>query len=386
MAAPADTGAVAAAAASTLVPQPATPHGDLAETLPSLPLETRCPPVSLEAPASVPAMLGGPRQGARVKKPSSRVHGPEWVQALARVDGHGFWLSENALTGYFPDIHARFEPRPDDIFLVSFPKSGTTWLKALAFATQNRAAHPPSDAGHPLRWRNPHDCMRFLGASGADGGMEDEPPPPPPLRSPRVLATHLPYSLMPERIRGEGSRIVYIGREPKDVLVSGWLFTKKTSAMFGLDVQYTLQEAFDLFCEGRCINGPHWQHALEYWEESSRRPGKVLFLRYEEMLREPASTVRKLAEFMWCAFSEEEGGGVVDAIVELCSLGKLKSMEVNRNGSNHLAVRNEAYFRRGVIGDWSDHLTPEMAEKLDRIVDVALRGSGLDLSSPPVSD
>ncbi|KAG2604986.1 cytosolic sulfotransferase 10-like [Panicum virgatum] len=346
MAAPADTGAATAAASTLVPPRLATPHGDLAEILPSLPLETRCLPSF----------------HLRCYK--------------------GFWLSEKALTGYFPAIHAHFEPRPDDIFLTSFPKSGTTLLKALAFATLNRAAHPPSDADHPLRRRNPHSCVRFLGASGADD-TEDEPAAA--LRSPLVLATHLPYSLLPDRIRGgrgEGSGIVYICRNPKDVLVSGWLFTKKTSAMFGLDVQsYTLQEAFDLFCEGRCINGPHWQHALEYWEESFRRPGKVLFLRYEEMLREPASSLRKLAEFMGCAFSEEEDGGLVDAIVELCSLGELKSMDVNKNGSNHLAVKNETYFRMGVIGDWSNHLTPEMAEKLDKIVGDALQGSGLDLSS-----
>jgi hypothetical protein len=36
------------------------------------------------------------------------------------------------------------------------------------------------------------------------------------------------------------------------------------------------------------------------------------------MLREPASSLRKMAQFMGCAFSEEEeDGGLVDAVVEL---------------------------------------------------------------------
>ncbi|CAM0148999.1 unnamed protein product [Urochloa decumbens] len=352
MAAPANTSGAAAAAVASLLPsRPATPHSNMAEILPSLPLETRCPPFHL-----------------RLYK--------------------GFWQPEKVLVENIPAIDAHFEPRPNDIFLASFPKSGTTWLKSLAFAMLNRAVHSPFDFDHPLCRHNPHDCVRFLEAISFN---ETKDEPHDVLgSSPRVLATHLPYSMLPERIAGEGSmgRIVYICREPKDVLVSGWLFTKKTSAALGLDEQsYTLQEALDLFCEGRCVNGPHWQHVLEYWEESLRRPDKALFLKYEEMLREPASNLRKLAEFMGCKFSkEEEDGGLVDAIVELCSLHKLKSMEVNRNGCNSLAVRNEAYFRKGVVGDWGNHLTPEMAQKLDKLVEDALQGSGLDLSSPTVFD
>ncbi|GJN06357.1 hypothetical protein PR202_ga24080 [Eleusine coracana subsp. coracana] len=46
---------------------------------------------------------------------------------------------------------------------------------------------------------------------------------------------------------------------------------------------------------------------------------------WEDMLREPHGNPNTLAEFMGYEYSEEEeGGGVVDAVVQLCSLGILK--------------------------------------------------------------
>jgi len=55
---------------------------------------------------------------------------------------------------------------------------------------------------------------------------------------------------------------------------------------------------------------------------------------------------------------------------------ELKNMEVNKSGGNQAGVRNEAYFRKGSSGDWRNHLTPEMATRLDKIVEDALQGSG----------
>uniref|UniRef100_A0A452ZP97 Sulfotransferase n=1 Tax=Aegilops tauschii subsp. strangulata TaxID=200361 RepID=A0A452ZP97_AEGTS len=329
-------------------PVAASPDVDMAE----LPLETRCPPTPL------------------------RQYG-------------GFWWPEPILPGVLA-ARAGFEPRPSDVFLASFPKSGTTWLKALAFAALHRADHPPRAPGHPLRRRNPHDCVEFLeglfalSPSPVKGGDVFAAHP-----SPRVIATHIPYSLLPERVTAEGAgcKVVYVCRDPKDAFVSTWMFANKmveAAADNNGDSPpppappkpYTIDEMFELFCDGRCTCGPQWHHVLGYWEASRRQPEKVLFLRYEEMLRDPVGNVRKLAEFMGCAFSvEEEAAGVAEEVVELCSMDTLKNMEVNKNGTqNH--VRNEAFFRKGVAGDWSNHMTPEMAARLDKIVEDALRGSG----------
>ncbi|KAF7067289.1 hypothetical protein CFC21_073196 [Triticum aestivum] len=318
-------------------------YAGMAELVPALPLETRCLPFALR------------RYG-------------------------GFWLPEPALRRGLPALHAGFAPRRADVLLASYPKSGTTWLKALAFATVRRAAHPPSSIDHPLRRRNPQDCVPFIEFHDGDMAELDA------LPSPRVLATHLPYSLLPDRVvADDGARIVYVCRDPKDALVSSWLFTRKASPSIGVDSDsYSLQEAAKLFREGRCFYGPQCRHVLQYWE-ASRRPcggGEVLFLRYEEMLRDPAGSLKTMAEFMGCGFSEEEvARGVVDEIVDLCSLEKLKNMEANRDGRrNASGIRSDSFFRKGVAGDWSSHMSPEMGKMLDEATEDALRGSGFSFS------
>ena len=101
-----------------------------------------------------------------------------------------------------------------------------------------------------------------------------------------------------------------------------------------------------------------------------------MFLRYEDMLLEPESHVKKLAKFMgW------DEGAVVSSIVELCSLRKLKDMEVNKNGTTRSRAKNESYLRKGVAGDWINHMTLEMAQRLDKVVEDALQGTGFTFAS-----
>ena len=101
-------------------------------------------------------------------------------------------------------------PRRGDVDLVTPPKCGTTWLKALAFASMARGAHPPGGAGHPLRRLNPYDCVPFmerLFAAGLGSKVMDA------LPSPRLMATHMHHSILPASIADNPDcKIVYICR------------------------------------------------------------------------------------------------------------------------------------------------------------------------------
>ncbi|OEL17264.1 hypothetical protein BAE44_0021717 [Dichanthelium oligosanthes] len=119
--------------------------------------------------------------------------------------------SDDEITVFnLPKVHASFEKRPADILLVSFPKSVTTWLKALGFATVRRFVHSPLDGGHPLLSSNSHDCVKFIDTLGF---LEDDDG----NTAPRLLGTHLPYSLLPGRTTADdsGCRIVYVTRDAK---------------------------------------------------------------------------------------------------------------------------------------------------------------------------
>lgn len=50
--------------------------------------------------------------------------------------------------------------------------------------------------------------------------------------------------------------------------------------------------------EGRCENGSWFDHVLEWYEASKADPEHVMFLRYEDMLADPAAHIKKIADFV----------------------------------------------------------------------------------------
>lgn len=126
------------------------------------------------------------------------------------------------------------------------------------------------------------------------------------------------------------------------------------------------------------LQTPFWDHVLNYWKGSLEDPKHVLFVRYEELKTEPSVQLKRLAEFLGCPFTkEEEEIGLVQEILDLCSLPSLSGMEVNKTGRLVSGVDHKDFFLKGIVGDWKNHLTPEMENKIDMIIEENFQSSGL---------
>ncbi|KAJ8448068.1 hypothetical protein Cgig2_031792 [Carnegiea gigantea] len=264
----------------------------------------------------------------------------------------GFWYYKSDLQGAIISQKTLVSVEPCDVVLATFPKSGTTWFKALIFTIMNRNQHNPCSStsscsnSHPLHFASPHDCAsRWL-----EHYAYKNPTNPVPDHVP-ILSTHMPYHSLPVSIKSSCCPIVYVCRNTKDNFVSLWHFTNKMRSNKLPPI--SLGEAFELFCRGVSPFGPFWDHLLGYWKASLESPNKILFLKYEDMKREPGVCVKKLAEFIGYPFShEEETQGVVQHIVEFCSFENLSNFEVNKMETTKsiaptLTVSNNMFFRKG---------------------------------------
>ncbi|KAG6670776.1 hypothetical protein I3843_Q038100 [Carya illinoinensis] len=140
---------------------------------------------------------------------------------------YGYWIP----TWSMPRVLAfqkHFQARETGILLVTPPKAGTTWFKAILFALVNRMRYLDLQE-HPLLTNISHALVPLL---DVDIYNKKEVPDLNSFASPRIFATHLPYDLLPSSVKGSSCKIVYVCRNPKDNFVSLWHFMNRRIVEF----------------------------------------------------------------------------------------------------------------------------------------------------------
>uniref|UniRef100_A0A803MZX0 Sulfotransferase n=1 Tax=Chenopodium quinoa TaxID=63459 RepID=A0A803MZX0_CHEQI len=310
--------------------------------------------------------------------------------------GNSASVQQQYLTGSFPIVFAAGKGNLDekevgkkrsiytesDLFIAGFPKTGTTWLKSLLFGIVKRANHPIDHS--PLLTHHPQELVYNLENDWYNQAFAyPQPHHLNELKSPRLLSTHVPYTSLPESIKTSGCRILYISRNPLDTLVSFYYFVLEYAKKIeNEDIVKSLENFFEDFCEGKFTGGPYFEHVLEFWNMSLERPDKVLFLKYEDLKDDLKPHLKRVAEFIGMPFSpQEESEDVITQIIELCNIKNMK--EVNKSGVINKFFEKKSYFRKGEVGDWTNHFSPALVEKMNKLMKEKLDGSGLSFKLLP---
>lgn len=255
------------------------------------------------------------------------------------------------------DAVEKFECRNDDIYVVSFPKTGTTWLQEIVYLIASDLNFEGAAAKN-IEDRFPYLEFIWPGISSIEK-----------MQSPRFIKTHLPYSLLPPDIKEKKPKIIYIMRNPKDVTVSYYHFVRMMSMS---DYSGTFEEFFHDMIEDKVPYGPMWKHYAEMW--SHRNDQNVLVLFYEDMHKDISGTISKIAEFFGRNLTDDE----INAVAEHCSFQHMtENPTVNYHHWDDLGLRKKGeakFLRKGVVGDWRNYITSDMDGKINRWIDTQFSG------------
>jgi hypothetical protein len=235
----------------------------------------------------------------------------------------------------------RLGPRPDDIFIAAYAKSGTTLAEMILYQLT-------TDGGMDF----PHidSVIPFLEVEL----MRSGPARFESLPSPRIFKTHLPRMFLPGG--GTVGRYLYLVRNLDDVAVSAY---HHFCMVTGTD--HDFERYIESFAQGEVPMFQSWVRHYESWWPHRHDPN-VLFLRYEEMIGDLEGTVRKVAEF--CGIPVDEAA--MPRIVERCSADFMRRYNEKFDPRlRRLSGRNESFIRRGEAGEGAARLSAAQREKLE---------------------
>jgi len=296
---------------------------------------------------------------------------PSYVQGLVRGDPGGLILTQKYADT--ADKYLNFTLRSDDVWIVTYPKCGTTWTQEMLWMITHDC---DAEAGkESLISRSPFIELPIIGqievkAEEADVMQTMTFEKIDELPSPRVIKSHLPFYLLPPRLV-DTCKVVYVARNPKDVIVSYFHHHKLfTLQQFTADIE----KFADYFMKDELYYSPFFDHILEAW--AKREDPNVLFLFYEDRKKNLRREIDKVCAFLGKTLSEEQLQVLVKHL-HFDNFSKNESVNMEFLKEEGFANSGGNFIRKGKTGDWKNHFSSELNSRLDEWIEKNLEGTDL---------
>ncbi|XP_071506168.1 sulfotransferase 1C2-like [Diadema antillarum] len=273
-----------------------------------------------------------------------------------------------------------FEVRPDDVFIIVYPKSGTTWMQQIVTMVQAGGEVEAVSKKHVLARMPFLEMTSKLDFDKMTKKSDQEETWRPramyevanKMASPRVMKTQLPPQFLPKQLQEKNAKVICVARNPKDVAVSYFHFCHYSP---GLPPYPTWDQFFKDFCANLLPKGSWFDHVLHWWNR--RHQPNVFFITYEEMKRDLRGAVVRVSDFLGKNLSDD----VIDKITKHCTFDAMKKdPKANPDSVPVFAKavsKKKSFMRKGEIGDWKNHFTVAQNEEFDELCRTKLSATGL---------
>ncbi|XP_063055690.1 amine sulfotransferase-like [Engraulis encrasicolus] len=206
-------------------------------------------------------------------------------------------------------------------------------------------------AGRPNAERMP-----WIEVQGGERGFVEAP-----LSSPRLRVTHLPFKLLPAGLRQKKAKIIYLARNPKDVLVSYYFFHHFATM---LETPKNFSDFFEKFLAGSVYGNTWFEHIKTY--HSHKGEMNMLYVTYEDMIQDLRSVVERVCLFLDKDLSDSQIASVVEN-ARFHSMMQNPCANYTQIPATLLNHEKGSFLRKGTIGDWKNLFSVAQSERFDKL-------------------
>jgi hypothetical protein len=319
-------------------------------------------------PVAVQALMGAAIYGIgwpAIRAAEALGYGTRFMAAMSAAN-HKRVEEKNPFRAYVPG--------PQDVFVMTMPKSGTNWTMQIA---------------HQLIWHGKgeyshvHDVVPWPDTAVMPGFMQKYAVPieqatawtAAPERK-RVIKTHFHWELLPE---SDQARYIGVIRDPKDVFVSSYFFIR--DGIYG-PAMWSVDTWFRAYVSGVNFMGLSWPEATaSYWRQRHRP--NVLLLSFKTMKRDLEGTVRRIAAFL----DIDVPDAVIRDVVRQSTFEYMRDIDHKFSMGRVIPWQKPGrMLRKGAQGGSSELLSAAQQREVDAYCQAELTRLGCDLPYEEFAD